>query len=253
MNPCADKELLLGALLDGELDAANVQAMEAHLRACPACAEAFKTLEELRGRLQEPGLRPTAPAALRARIAAAAEAEARPASRARRGVLPWAMSGGFAALAAGLAAVLVLQPGAGSLEDQLVADHVRSTLAAHLVDVQTSDRHVVKPWFNGKVDFAPPVVDLADAGFPLAGGRLDYLDGRVVAALVYRRGGHVINVFVWPEGEPPRPPAFALRRQHAGYAIAHWTARGLNFWAVSDIDPPELQRLRAAFVARTGG
>jgi anti-sigma factor RsiW len=187
-----------------------------------------------------------APPSLRARVERLLEAEARPPRR-LRAAAPWAFSGGFAALAASLAIVMI-QANVGALEDQLVAGHVRSTLAAHLVDVETSDRHVVKPWFNGRIDFAPPVVELADAGYPLAGGRLDYLDDRVVAALVYRRNRHVINLFVWPSKPGPKlPPGAALR---SGYSIAHWRSRGLEFWAVSDIDAGDLEAFRRAFTAR---
>jgi anti-sigma factor RsiW len=118
------------------------------------------------------------------------------------------------------------------------------------VDVQTSDRHTVKPWFNGKIDFAPPVVDLAPQGFPLVGGRLDYLDGRVVAALVYRRNKHVINLFVRPEPKRLLRPGFG--RPHDGYNLVRWTQGGLEFWAVSDVEPGDLRAFRDAFRAQTG-
>jgi anti-sigma factor RsiW len=143
--------------------------------------------------------------------------------------------------------MIIYWPGAG-LQDELVASHVRSLLATHLTDVATSDRHVVKPWFNGKVDFAPPVIELADQGFPLAGGRLDYIHGRVVAAVVYRRRQHVINLFVWP-ADINRPTPFAPGRRD-GYSLARWTQDGLQFWAVSDIEPAQLQEFRALFAAR---
>lgn len=251
MSACVDKEHLLQALLDGELDARNAQAAEEHLRACPGCAAAFGDLQGLRARLSEPGVAWSAPAGLRARIEAQlAETQAPAPRRAARNLAPWAISGGMTALAASLALAL-FWPAPYALEDELVADHVRSTLASHLVDVETSDRHTVKPWFNGRVDFAPPVPDLADRGYPLAGGRLDYVRDRPVAALVYRRNRHVINLFVWPSRPGPSEPAIHASRQ--GYAVEHWRSGGLEFWAVSDVAPADLAGFREACEARAAG
>ncbi len=247
MSACPDKEALLHGLLDGELDAANAQACEAHLKTCPACAQAFGELQALSARLSAPGVGYRAPAALRRRVEAMAEGPAAPGRRLRK-TAPWALSGAFAAIAASLA-IVTLQPTTVALEDQLVASHVRSTLAAHLVDVQTSDRHVVKPWFNGRIDFAPPVVELADRGYPLAGGRLDYIGSRVVAALVYRRNRHVINLFVWPSKPGVSVPLGSDMR--SGYSVAHWKSGGLEFWAVSDIEPRDLEAFHQAFANRT--
>jgi anti-sigma factor RsiW len=158
------------------------------------------------------------------------------------------LSGAMTALAASLAAVMVL-PNPASLEDELVADHVRSTLASHLVDVETSDRHTVKPWFNGRIDFAPPVADLAAQGFPLVGGRLDYVRRQPAAALVYRRNKHLINLFVW--SSQPGPSFAPSRAGRKGYALEHWRQGGLEFWAVSDVEATELAAFRAAYVAAT--
>ena len=247
MSACPDKEMLLHGLLDGELDAANAAAAETHLKTCPGCAEAYRDLQDLSARIAAPGVAYRAPDALRQRIEAmAAPAPAKP--RRLRAAAPWAVSGGFAALAATFA-VMLAQPTTLALEDELVASHVRSTLAQHLVDVETSDRHTVKPWFNGRVDFAPPVVDLADQGFPLVGGRLDYIEGKVVAALVYRRNKHVVNLFVW-KAQPGAPKA-GPAGPHDGYAVVHWTENGLQFWAVSDVEPRDLEAFHQAFAKLT--
>lgn len=249
MSACPDKLAELHAYLDGELDPVNAQVFEAHLKTCPGCASALSQLQGLRERLSDADLREPAPASLRRSIEAMIEAQTTPAKRRAPRVLPWALSGGLgAALAASLAVMMIL-PATTTLETQLVDNHVRSTLAAHLVDVETSDRHTVKPWFNGRIDFAPPVVDLAAQGFPLVGGRVDYLQGRVVAALVYRRNKHVINVFVRPAGQGLRWPVSETARD--GYTLVRWTEGGLEFWAVSDVEGKDLELLRQDFIAAT--
>ena len=184
MTGCADKAWELQAFVDGELDAANAFAFEQHLTVCDGCSGELGHLHALRARLAAPNLRFEAPPELHLRVRAALAANApravvRPIRSARR----WTLVGAFGSLAAALAVVAIMLVPSSRVEDQLVASHVRSLLADHLLDVATSDRHVVKPWFNGKLDFAPPVFELAADGFPLAGGRLDYIDDRVVAAL----------------------------------------------------------------------
>jgi anti-sigma factor RsiW len=123
---------------------------------------------------------------------------------------------------------------------------VRSLLVDHLTDIETSDRHVVKPWFNGKIDFAPPVFELAERGFPLVGGRLDYIGGKVVAAVVYHRRQHVINLFMWPLEAGAAAEGSGA---YDGFSVIHWTRAGLQMWAVSDLDPQQLREFRAAFDA----
>ncbi|MBW8813661.1 MAG: anti-sigma factor [Caulobacterales bacterium] len=257
MTACPDREPMLQALLDGELDAANAVAVEAHLKTCAGCASHFQTLRVLRERLAEADLAEPAPAHLRVNIdnlLAAEDRRAEPASLPRR---PWwanlaAAWGSAGAMTAVAAALLVAQvaPVADPLEGQLVASHVRSLQQpGHLIDIATSDRHVVRPWFNGKVDFAPPTPDLAAEGFPLVGGRLDYAAGRTVAAVVYRRRAHVINLFVMPAQPHGLRLGLAGPKPPPGYSVVHWTHAGLDFWAVSDVEGGDLQAFHKAFEA----
>jgi len=140
---------------------------------------------------------------------------------------------------------LMLRPAVMSERDALlneaVSGHVRSLMAEHLMDVASSDQHTVKPWFDGKLDFAPDVKDFATNGFPLIGGRLDYLGGRAVAALIYRHNKHYINVFVWPSAGDRKPETTSLR----GYSIINTTAHGLRYCFVSDLNAKELGELAA--------
>jgi anti-sigma factor RsiW len=257
--PCLDKESMLHALLDGELDAANASALETHLAACPACAQRLETLKALHERLA--ALPPTpAPEALKGRIEAMIGAEATKAARrqarpARPGLLAgWLAAGAMTAVAASLV-VTPLATGP-SLPQQLADAHVRSLLADHLVDVQTSDRHVVRPWFNGRIGFnPPPAPDLQAQGFPLVGGRLDYADGRPIAAIVYRRRAHVINLFVLPAPQGKLMGGVQLPRlgpNPGAFSMLHWTDKGLDYWAVSDADPAELKGFREAFEKAEG-
>ncbi len=251
MSVCADKEMLLHALIDGELDAANSVAIEAHIKTCSACAEELARIEAVRDALSQQGMKHRAPADLQRRIAAQIDSQSGSATASAsrwRSIRPW-LGGGLSAIAASLLLlVAVPQLTATGMEDQVIASHVRSLLANHLTDVASSDRHTVKPWFNGKIDFAPPVIDLADQGFPLAGGRLDYLDGRVVPALVYHRRLHSINVFVRPAPNLISPGKIATRRN--GYSVVRWSHGGLECWAVSDIGLDELKLFGRDFLAR---
>jgi anti-sigma factor RsiW len=245
MTACPDRLPLLHALADGELDAANSIALETHIKSCAGCAEESARIEALRARLAGPALRHPAPPGLRGRLDRALAAAA-PAPRGHVSRVPSAAGGALGAIAASLALIFALpQLTSGGIEDELVSDHVRSLLAAHVTDVATSDRHVVKPWFNGRIDFAPPVPELAPQGFPLVGGRLDYLEGRVVAAIVYRRRLHTINLFVRPASARVAPGGFAARRH--GYSLVRWVRGELEYWAVSDVDTSDLEAFRDAF------
>jgi anti-sigma factor RsiW len=252
-----EKLPLIHGLLDGELDAANVLAIEAHLKTCGDCRAELDRIQSVQEQLGAVSLRDRAPDRLRRRIEAMLAAEsgaARPAAvPARRGLAAHVLSGRWAsgaisgAVAASLAlAVALPQLTRTDIEDQLVQSHVRSLLAGHIVDVATSNRHVVKPWFNGKVDFAPPVPELADVGFPLVGGRLDYVDDHEVAAIVYRRRLHTINLFVRPAAALSSPIGFVKRRE--GYNLIRWTDGGLEYWVVSDLDAHELELFHALYV-----
>jgi anti-sigma factor RsiW len=236
---CEMAKDLTNAYIDGELDPAVSAEMAEHLRGCPACAHAAESGRGLSHALRDSReLRYSAPAASRARLRQAIEArESRPRFRWNT----WAAS--LASATAGAVVVFTLlqsKPEPQSIAQELVGDHIRSLMMTHLTDVPSSDQHTVKPWFAGKLDFSPPVEDFAQQGFELVGGRLDYAAGRPVAALIYRRRMHLINVFVWPaRGGETRPAASSLQ----GYNVIPWNHAGMSYAAVSDLAAPELQSL----------
>jgi anti-sigma factor RsiW len=258
MTACPDKEILLHGLIDGELDAVHAAQIEAHIAGCAGCAKAHADLLELRAALRAEGVREALPKSLRTRLETtirAAEADGEPhkvvAFRPRRRWVRWELGAGGALAAAVAALAVLVGPGLQTegLQQQLVDNHVRSLLADHLIDVVTSDKHVVKPWFDGKVDFSPPVIDLAADGYPLVGGRLDYVNRRVVAAVVYKRRLHVINLFMWPDrvGGGPAQAEFAN-----GYRLRHWARGGMTYWAVSDVDAASLKQFEQLQEAKGG-
>lgn len=235
MPACADRAHLLGPLVDGELDAANAALAEAHIARCEGCRAEVERLEALRALLRAEGVPHSAPESLRERIAALRELS--PRATGGRPVPRWLAPAFGGALAASLATAFFLQPRPSAIDREIVSSHVRSLQPGHLVDVQTSNQHVVKPWFNGRIAFAPPVPELADQGFPLVGGRLDAIDGKTAAAIVYHRRLHTVNVFVWPGG-----PGGARTATQDGFNVREWTQGNLTFAAVSDIPPQELAR-----------
>jgi len=261
---CDEAEILLHALIDGELDAGHARDVETHVAACPACAEKLRAFRAMREAFAQAPLKEAAPAHLRNRIEAALAVPAKTISAPRQSWLAsarasWRESwknffGGFAvgtALSAAVAASLVIAVVRNDQNQQIASDvvsaHLRSLQAGHLTDVETSDQHTVKPWFNGKLDVAPPVIDLTAQGFTLIGGRLDYINGQPVASIVYRRRKHVINLFV---GEPLGATIHGVKDEIVqGFNIRHWSELGLDLWAVSDIDAGELDEFGRKFTA----
>jgi len=261
---CDETEILLHALIDGELDAGHARDVEIHVAACPGCAEKLRAFRAMREAFAQAPLKEAAPAHLRNRIEAALAVPAKTISAPRQSWLAsarasWRESwknffGGFAvgtALSAAVAASLVIAVVRNDQNQQIASDvvsaHLRSLQAGHLTDVETSDQHTVKPWFNGKLDVAPPVIDLTAQGFTLIGGRLDYINGQPVASIVYRRRKHVINLFV---GEPLGATIHGVKDEIVqGFNIRHWSESGLDLWAVSDIDAGELDEFGQKFTA----
>ena len=244
-------EAQVDAYLDGELAVVDAREIEAHLTQCPECSRFRDARLELRAAISARVPAFQAPDALRGRVRAALKTAAlKTAARETPARAPYRPSFGTLwrplAVAASLAIVafgswdLARRNAAGeTLADDVLASHVRSLMPGHLTDVLSSDQHTVKPWFNGKLDFSPAVHDFALQGFPLLGGRLDYVGGRSVAALAYGRREHLINVFLWPVAAGPSDATKARDRQ--GYHLLHWTTSDYAYWVVSDLGLAELQ------------
>jgi mycothiol system anti-sigma-R factor len=268
---CDELARWIGPLLDGELDARNTAEVQTHLAGCPACQRRYEVNQALSSNIRRLDLGYAAPASLRRRIDEALEAEAsggvgaavggkppssssssaparvaRGASGGRSGSRQWFMWAGWpvAVAASAMLATILLQQ--RSLEaDDVVAAHIRSLLADHLSDVLSTSHHTVKPWFAGKIDFSPPVPDLTPLGFELVGGRLDYLQSQPVAAVIYRKHGHIINVLV---GEPGHELDKLPSSGHTqGYSLRSWRQGGLDLVAISDIDAHELDNLQRGY------
>jgi anti-sigma factor (TIGR02949 family) len=269
---CPEARSLLHAHADGELSPGDMLRLDRHLAQCPACTEELARLRALRTAVRRAAPYHAAPPELRARLLASlpgaasapmadrGHAKRRPAvdaGTAWRRFLHWfdwspPVNAGLATLTVAALGLAITQMAlretpVQALERDLVASHVRALVSGHGIDVVSSDRHTVKPWFNGRLDYAPQVRDLSAQGFPLVGGRLDYLDGRRVAVLVYRRNQHPIDVFVLPadtagaRGSAP----MAVRK---GYQVGSWNYEGMWYWAVTDASAEDLRGLREAWL-----
>jgi anti-sigma factor RsiW len=245
---CDEAKVLMHALIDGELDAGHAREVEAHIVGCADCAARLREFQDLRKAMTPAGLRYTAPAALRERIEGKLPAPHVAATSRRSVIKGFAAGAGLSAIAASGALVMVKRT-----DDQrrvlgeVVSAHLRSLQGQHLIDVQSTDQHTVKPWFNGRLDVAPPVADLTAQGFTLLGGRLDYINAKPVAAIVYRRRVHIINLFCAPA--PGSGNRAATMESLQGYNVRRWSENGINLWAVSDISADELSEFGEKFEA----
>ena len=249
---CEHCGTLLHAYLDGELDAVRAADFERHLEDCRECTDTLGAAESLRASLQRAQLYETAPADLRREIRNELKIPVSIGSASRVPMWRWAAIAATILLVTGVGWLLVSRFRTPPTESAVVTAtevidaHIRSLQAGHLTDVASTDQHTVKPWFDGKLDFIPPVKDYMDEGFPLIGGRLDVLGQRNVAAIVYGRRKHFINVFVWPtkEGDTPiHPPG-----SRQGFQWVHWRNRGMEFCAVSDVSSEDLHDLAQLIV-----
>jgi anti-sigma factor RsiW len=241
---CELAHTTLHGYLDAELDAVRATEFQSHLETCAECRAALQSFSSLGQGLRRSDLYVPASSGLRSEIMRGLGAESR--ERETRARWRWLLVPAFsaAALITIWTGVLLVNKNSYSarMDLELVDAHVRSLQPGHLMDVQSSDQHTVKPWFDGKLDFVPPVSDFSQQGFSLVGGRLDILGAHNVAALVYARRKHLINVFVWPVDRGPR--AFDHTGTRQGYNWLSWRAGDMQFCAVSDASEGDLLQLK---------
>jgi anti-sigma factor RsiW len=242
---CTLHRHLLEAYLDGELGFERSLEVEAHLASCPICSSEVQSWTNIRAALKEPELYHRAPAHLEAKLRKLLpQAQTQKTPWFQRSI--WALGGAAFATSALLISFVIMRPAAPSPDQDIVVSHIRSLMSDHLMDVVSTDQHTVKPWFDGKLDFAPPVQDFVADGYPLAGGRLDYLDNRKVAVLIYHRALHIVNVYVWPAQDNG---SSAIDTQTInGYNVVSWRKNGFEFRAVSDLNAAELRDLARLFM-----
>lgn len=248
---CDETPDLIHGYLDGELDVVKSMEVEKHLRDCNPCTQSHQAMRSVRSAAGQSGVRFDPPADLEKRLRSALRRENE--QEGKSFVVRWRWLVAVTSLVVvvglgwGVAQMLTRRSESDLLAQEIVSSHVRSLMADHLIDVPSSDRHTVKPWFDGKLDFSPPVRDLSQQGFSLSGGRLDYIDHRPVAALVYQRRQHSINVFIWPSTD-----AVAMNQRTSmsqGYNVISWSSGGMAYWAVSDLNLDELQQFVQLFLS----
>ncbi len=250
---CQQAKPLIQHYADGELDAAAILELEKHIHDCPACTLAWRNVQALKKALKQDALFFAAPKDLHRKVKA--ELYSQFGTESRWNVWNWnwltATATGVAAACLALLLTVTLNRPSGQQQfaQEIVSSHIRSLMASHIMDVVSTDQHTVKPWFNGKLDFSPPVKNPAGQGFPLIGGRLDYLGGRSVAALVFQRNKHLINLFIWPVTAKDSEPV-PLAPIH-GYNLIHWSEANMTFWAASDLNEKELMEFVQDFQSGT--
>ena len=246
---CDECREMLDALLDGELMDREADRVRAHLAECGECAAEHQMLSRLSTLVRHGAERPRAPDVLKARIRSElSRPAALDAGVVSRSIAPWKLvAAGLMIACLGGAAVYLAGPRLSSgspVAAQVLSSHVRSLMPGHLTDVASTNLHNVKPWFNGRVDMSPVVPSLDSAGFPLVGGRLDYVNGRTVAVVVYARRQHLINVFEWPSTDGASEPSVSTTQ---GYHLVHWVSGGIEHWAASDLGVTELSQFVSLF------
>jgi anti-sigma factor RsiW len=239
---CQQAKPLIEPYADGELDATAILELEKHIHDCPACMAALRNVQSLKMALKQDTLFFAAPKELRRRVKAELHSQFGIKSRWEFRNWNWLTAATTSLATACLSLLLTVTLTGPSAQQQLtqeiVSSHIRSLMASHVLDVVSTDQHTVKPWFNGKLDFSPPVKDLASQDFRLIGGRLDYLGGHSVAALVFQRHKHLINLFIWPTQKNVSNPTLFTPIQ--GYNLINWSEADMTFWAVSDLNGKEL-------------
>lgn len=239
--------------IDGELELTGSLEIERHLQDCQVCTQAYQRHRALRSAIANGSLYFSAPATLRKRVGAAVRKATK--DQTRRGLPSWRWAVAVVPLVVITIVIwsVVSMQRAQSADDllaqEIVSSHVRSLMVNHLTDVPSSDQHTVKPWFGGKLDFSPPVIDLTERGFSLIGGRLDYIGNRPAAALVYQHRQHLINLFVWQSTDNTDSANKTMIRQ--GYNLIRWKKSGLDCWTVSDLNSAELQEFAQAIQSST--